>query len=203
MGFCPLPTCSAPLRFWPGNQEQVLVGAGDPRWPRDISDLSPVSEIGTMTHAVSGGGGGALRHSQGSAIPVQGISANLVITIPTQCLPASPLPTDHAHVPSSCQELSQHPFTLSVMPFAQTNSVLLTLGSMTPPLHAPVTSQCLLYSPNVFPVPPSTSKYPLGVSCCYPVSSLSAQYFYISTQASQLPPRKRRVPYFQFRLGAP
>lgn len=46
-----LSTCSIPLHFWPGNQEQVLVRAGDPHWPRDISALSPGCENGTMIQA--------------------------------------------------------------------------------------------------------------------------------------------------------
>lgn len=62
MRFYPLPTCSAPLRFWPGNQDQILMGQETltAHWPRDSSDLSPVSEIGTMTQAVFFLGGGVL-----------------------------------------------------------------------------------------------------------------------------------------------
>lgn len=43
--------CSPRPNFWPGNQEQVVVREGDPLWPRDISDLSPGCENGTMIQA--------------------------------------------------------------------------------------------------------------------------------------------------------
>lgn len=41
------PSSPSPF-FWPGNQEQVLVRAGDPHCARDISDLSSGSECDTM-----------------------------------------------------------------------------------------------------------------------------------------------------------
>lgn len=48
--------------FWPGNQEQVLVRAGDPHWPRDISDLSPGCEKQHNDPGSRGSCEGALRY---------------------------------------------------------------------------------------------------------------------------------------------
>lgn len=65
-------------------------GPGQGRRPSlAISDLSPVSERGSMTRPF----GGALRHFQGSAILVQGIGANLV-TYRTHPMSAS-IPASH------------------------------------------------------------------------------------------------------------
>lgn len=97
----------------------------------------------------------ALKHFQGSAILVQGTNASLVTsyTYPNVCqypyfpptMPMSPI---------SVKSCLSAPF----MPFPQTHSMF-SLWAHYP--HSPVSTQCLWYSPNTFPGPPSTSKYPL------------------------------------------